>query len=153
MYREYKLVCKFEKKKILSEWMFRHIFNTQFNLSFHSLVVDSCKTCDALKSSSQSQTIKFEEKSALLLKKEDHLSIANSIHAKQKGDIRNCQESKAKTAVLTFDLQRALEMPSISTNEAYYRRQLWMFNLCIYDEVKKQGSMYTWNESIASRGG
>lgn len=67
MYREYCLVCKFKKKKILSTCMFRHIFNTRFNLSFHSLVVDSCELCDsinaALKSNqSEEQNVIFREK-------------------------------------------------------------------------------------------
>lgn len=57
-----------------------------------------------------------------------------------------------KTEVFTFDLQRALEAPSISTSEGFYRRNLWVYNLCIYDEVRKIGHMYVWDESVASRG-
>lgn len=54
--------------------------------------------------------------------------------------------------VLIFDLQRALEVPSISTNEAYYKRQLWCYNLCLYDAIRSIGYMYVWDESVASRG-
>lgn len=48
MYREYCLLSKVMKRKVLSEWMFRNIFNTQFNLNFARLKVDTCKTCDTL---------------------------------------------------------------------------------------------------------
>lgn len=53
--------------------------------------------------------------------------------------------------MFTFDLQRALELPSISTNEAFYRRQLWVYNLCILDEKRGEAYMYVWNETIASK--
>lgn len=45
-------------------------------------------------------------------------------------------------------------MPIIRTGEAYYKRQLWFYNLCVYDKVRQIGytCMYVWNESIASRG-
>lgn len=42
-------------------------------------------------------------------------------------------------AKLTFDLEKALETPKLSTNIAYYKRQLWTYNLCIYDEVENKG--------------
>lgn len=150
MYREYCLVCKFKKRKVLSEWFFRHIFNTQFNLTFHPLVVDSCKTCDSLHFALKSN---YSEKTDVLIeKKRNHLATAEIVHNELKECIRFCRDFDKKTVVLTFDLQRALEMPSIETSIAYYKRQLWLYNLCIYDEIKKQGFMYVWDETIASRG-
>lgn len=46
IYREYCLKCNFKRKKPLSEWKFRNIFNTKFNLSFARLKVDTCRKCD-----------------------------------------------------------------------------------------------------------
>lgn len=152
MYREYKLVCDFEKRKLLTEWKFREIFNTKFNLSFHPLVIDSCKKCDIFKAAMDSPALSFDERERLLVKKNDHLATVRLVKKEFEESIKLARMSDAATEVLTFDLQRALELPSIKTNEAYYKRQLWVYNLCIYDEVRRKGYMYVWNESIASRG-
>lgn len=63
-------------------------------------------------------------------------------------------ESNGKTLVFTFlFLRKALEMPSLITSVAFYKRQLWTYNLCIYDEIQKIAYMYIWSENVASRGG
>lgn len=85
--------------------------------------------------------------------KNDHLKIV----AKTKKDFETCIECaknnpEIKEEVLVFDLQRALKVPSLSTSEAYYKRQLWCYNLCIYDEKRKRAYMYVWDESEGSRG-
>lgn len=131
--------------------MFQHIFNTKFNLGFHRLVVHSCKKCDAFKSALLSQTITYEGKNESLMKKNVHQAILKSVLKKKKSCIKKFGTDD-KTVVLTFDLQRVLECPSISTILAFYKRQLWVYNLCIYDDVNDHGYMYIWNESIASRG-
>lgn len=41
MYREYKLLCEFRQKPILSEYIFREVFNTKFNLSFKRPRIDT----------------------------------------------------------------------------------------------------------------
>lgn len=74
-----------------------------------------------------------------------------TIKSEFKKDVENAAENRS--CVLTFDLQKTLETPSLTTSVAYYKRQLWTYNLCIYDEIKKIGYMYVWNESVASRGG
>lgn len=66
--------------------------------------------------------------------------------------LKDAQNDSSKVEFLVFDLQRALEIPSLSTSEAFYRRQLWCYNLCVFDERRKVGYHYFWNETIASRG-
>lgn len=66
--------------------------------------------------------------------------------------VRRAKNPDNREEVYVFDLQRALETPLISTSEAFYKRQLWSYNLCIYDESRNKGCMYVWNETIASRG-
>ncbi|XP_033211160.1 uncharacterized protein LOC117169111 [Belonocnema kinseyi] len=131
--------------------MFRHIFNTCFNLSFKPQHSDTCKTCDnfqcILKGTSVSEDIKEET----LRKKEEHSNLVERVNAEFKEDVRRATE-REDAMVLTFDLQKTLPTPIHSSNIVYYKRQLWTFNLCIYDEVSKTAYMYVWKESIASRG-
>lgn len=157
MFREYKTLCEFERRKTLSEWVFRKVFNTdkwvcEFNLNFHRPIKDSCKKCDNFEIVLKSEGITYEKQQNVIFLKNIHLYTAEYIRKELKESVQNCRNSVLKTEIFTFDLQRVLEVPSIKTNEAYYRRQLWVFNLCIYDEIRNIPYMYIWNESIASRG-
>lgn len=144
MYREYKIVCEFQQKVCLSEFMFRKTFNYDFNLAFKKRKTDTCKTCDELKTRKRivdvSGEIQEHDKKVLDVKK----IFLN--------DITLGVASEEKIQCFTFDLQKTLETPSLSTSVAYYKRQLWTYNLCIYDEIHKIAYMYIWSENVASRG-
>lgn len=152
IYKEYSILCDFKKQKVLSEWKFRHVFNTEFNLGFHPKKSDSCRTCDKLHALVQSEATYTVKKDQLLKQKQQHLNAVKRSRDTFCDIVKHSQSESSKVEVLVFDLQRALEIPSISTSEAFYRRQLWVYNLCIYDEKRKIGYMYIWDESIASRG-
>lgn len=152
LYREYCIKCQFEKKKAVSEWKFREIFNTEFNLSFARLKVDTCRKCDEFNALLQSLKPNSKERADVEEQKLAHLNLVQKTKDEFKETINYASDPANKTVVLTFDLQRALEVPVIQTSEAFYLRQLWCYNLGIYDEVTKTGYMYVWNESIASRG-
>ena len=49
MYAMYKEECEESGEPFASEWVYRNIFNTQFNISFKPPQKDTCKTCDVLK--------------------------------------------------------------------------------------------------------
>lgn len=152
LYKEYVIVCEFKKRRVLTEWKFRNIFNTQFNLGFHPKKADTCRTCDKLEAQIQSERANTLNKDDLLEQKKHHLQMVKFTKENFAQTINDSRDDSNKIEVLTFDLQRALETPSISTSEAYYRRQLWCYNLCIYDEKRNKPYMYFWNEAIASRG-
>lgn len=138
------------KRRVLSEWMFRNTFNTQFNLRFGRLKVDTCKTCDRIEC--RLKCANAREHHILEKEKEDHLAIVAKYKDIFVDTIENAIKDNEHTEVLTFDLQRALEMPRLSTSISFYKRKLWFYNLCIYDEIRRIGYMYVWPETIASRG-
>lgn len=152
MYREYKAVSEFRQRTVLSEYMFREIFNTEFNLAFKRPKTDTCKTCDEIHARVHSAGVSYqqlEDQNAL------KLNHHQRVHRKKmdfEKDVCDAKNSNGKVQCYTFDLQKTLETPSLTTNEAYYRRQLWTYNLCVYDEVNGKGYMYMWSEDIASRG-
>lgn len=152
MYREYCLKCNFQHKKALNETKFRKIFNTEFNLSFARLKVDTCRKCDKFKALSQSQAHGSVLRTNIEQEKNEHLQLVQKTKNEFHETVKHASNPENKTEVYTFDLQRALEMPVLQTSEVYYMRQLWLYNLGIYDEIRKTAYMYVWNESIASRG-
>lgn len=152
MYREYCLKCTFKRKKPLSEWQFRNIFNTEFNLSFARLKVDTCRKCDMLNALSKSHQKGSAKQIDSEQQKRTHLQLVQEIKSDFDETVENAKKTDDKTVVFTFDLQKALELPVLQTCEVYYARQLWLYNLGIYDEVHKTCYMYTWDESMASRG-
>lgn len=149
MYKEYREVCAIEKRKVLSDHMFRRIFHDEtFRFAQKKLSKgESCKVCEEFEKLSQEngkdrvpEQFKVHNESAVLMKN------------KFIDDVMKSKESIGKIQCLTFQLQRALETPSLSTGAAYFKRPLWTNNLCIYNEVDAQAFMYVWSEHTAGRG-
>lgn len=180
LYHEFKRVMESRNVKgvkIPRENTFRSVFRTEFNLSFKKRHTDTCKTCDEINANLQNTITSTAKKSKLKKEKEEHLSLVERTDASFCDDIKAAAESNRKITILTFKLQRTLETPSLSTSQVLYKRQLWTYNLCIFDEIEKKGEyfilkiwislfficfffflasstgyMYFWSENIASRG-
>lgn len=152
LYREYQLVCNFKKKIPISKWKFREIFNTKFNLSFKPMKTDTCRKCDKFNAAIESERTHTLKREVLQQQKDNHIQIKDRLAETFNDTVKFVRDVSNNVEMFTFDLQRALELPSISTSEAFYRRQLWVYNLCIYDEKRNKAYMYIWAESIASRG-
>ena len=61
-------------------------------------------------------------------------------------------KSHSDTEMLTFDLEKSLPTPVLSTGVVYYKRQLWTYNQGIHDCSNGLACMHMWQEGIASRG-
>lgn len=53
---------------------------------------------------------------------------------------------------LTFDMQKTLQLPKITTGVAYYKRQLNLYNLGIHSGSTGEGYFNLWTEDEASKG-
>lgn len=133
---------EFRQQRPVSEHMFRTIFNTEFNLSFKRRHTDTCKVCDECNSAVSSGVVPNAQKETFKLRKEEHLQLVQHTNQQFKNDVENAANSSDKSVVLTFDLQKTLETPSITTSVAFYKRVLWTYNLCVFDEVNKKGSFF-----------
>lgn len=152
MYREYKIICDSRNIPILSEYIFREAFNKKFNLSFKTPKIDTCKTCDVIQTKLSADDLTYEEREIELANKGKHDEDVTQTKLNFLDDINMARDSNGEIQCITFDLEKTLETPSLSTSAAYYSRKLWTYNLCVYDEVEKKAHMYIWSENVASRG-
>ena len=147
MYRLYLEQMCDKKCTPVKEWYYKHIFNTRFNLSFHSPKKDTCKRCDVFKvqfdaENDKSKKLQLQAEHELHLRKAE--SARNSL--KQDHEVREGHEA------ITFDLQKVMSFPHVTSNEVYYSRQLSAFNFGIHSLTSNKAAMYVWDETVASRG-
>jgi hypothetical protein len=134
MYRLYKEWCAETKKKPTSERMYRYIFNNFFNLGFGSPKSDTCAVCD-------------------LGADEAHKRQADKAFEIQRQD-KKIAETTSDTFFITFDLQKTLPLPKLTTSVAFYLRQIWLYNLGIHltCQQRSQPFFQIWSEADGSRG-
>uniref|UniRef100_A0A1B0DBG1 Uncharacterized protein n=1 Tax=Phlebotomus papatasi TaxID=29031 RepID=A0A1B0DBG1_PHLPP len=137
IYREYLRQCDEKQRKKVSKTVFSDIFNKEFNLSFKKPHQDTCKVCDI------HRAMNAKEKENNARKMDQHLQEKDTVRQEFINDVQRAKD-EGHVKVITFDLQKALPTPKVTTNVAFYKRQLWTYNLCLYDESEKHE---------ASRGG
>lgn len=153
LYNKYKEERAFKNLNFVSYHIFRQIFKNDFNLSFKRRHTDTCRRCGEIKTGLQSKLVQENIKKKLNREMAAHKDLVMKTHARFKMDVKEAKESNDETVVLTFDVQKTLETPSLTASDAFYKRTLWTYNLCIYEEAKKRAFMYMWSENVASRGG
>lgn len=150
LYDLYKDHCAFKQRTLVSKSIFTRTFKTDFNLAFKKPKSDTCKTCDEINMKLLSKVLTDDKRKEIELEKRKHLKCVKNVATEFKSDVDNATEGDQ--LCLSFDLQKILETPSITTSVAYYKRQLWTYNLCVYEEAAHRGYMYMWSEDVASRG-
>lgn len=138
MYEMYKDSCAVKEIEPVSNYIFRHIFNTEFNLSFKRRHKDTCKNCDKFAATLKTVNLSGEVLQKVRRGQHEHHKLCERVKEEWTRDVEQAREDDT-IAVLTFDLQKALATPTLTTNVAYYKRQLWTYNLCVYDEVTTKG--------------
>lgn len=148
MYQLYKEKCEHEGSEAVKEKMYYHVFSTNFNLHFKPPSKDTCQLCDSLQN-----TIRFgkNDEDILIAKRDKEIHLRK---AKLARDSLNKDKNLAdeNTYVLTFDLQKALPFPKLSTSVAYYKMNLYVYNLGVHSFNDNNGYMFMWDETEGSRG-
>jgi len=147
MYRLYVDDCKANSMMAVSEWVYRRIFNSDFNLAFRVPKTDTCKKCDMF---AVEQKLDDADHLAVRQEWDSHLLLAENTRAKLNEDKQHAKDGQK--LVFAFDLQKTKPLPYLNTNEAYYKRQLAVYNCGIHDCGSNQGYFHIWHEAMASRG-
>lgn len=125
MYRIHCDRCDFSGKTILSTKIFRNTFKQFFDFKFRKRVKSECRLCKELDDQMRTQVYSLEMKQKIFEKKKRHTSIVKEIRNAFQGCFEKSLGWDSNLAVLTFSLQRSLELPSLkSTNEVYFRSAL-----------------------------
>uniref|UniRef100_A0A915K0J0 Uncharacterized protein n=1 Tax=Romanomermis culicivorax TaxID=13658 RepID=A0A915K0J0_ROMCU len=126
MYQLYLESSVEENRKWVSEFIYREVFVTKFNLGFGHPKTDTCAKCT---SDPDDQTHKANYHNATEAMKNDRE------RAKQDHGIM----------FLTFDLEKTLPLPKISTLIAFYLRQLWFYNCGVHMILKENENGFMFN--------
>lgn len=140
IYQLYSEDCVFKQRKIISETLFRKVFHNDFNLKLVEPAKPKCRICKSSKN---------EDKDS---KVHDHIEVVRSVKSDLIDLVEQARMPAAKIEVLTFQLQRAIDLPHISNADVFCKQQLWFNVFTIHDEVRNITYFYVWDEAMASRG-
>lgn len=129
--------------------VYKRIFYKEFNLRFKPLKKDTCKKCDLYKRKIENA----DEATRQMLEEwhNFHLDKADSLTKQMKKDLKDA-ETNEKLETLTYDMQKTLPLPRLTTSIAYYKRQLNFYNLGIHVGSSNEGIFNVWQENEASKG-
>jgi hypothetical protein len=146
----YKPWCAETNTIPISQDKYRRIFCLEFNIGFKLPRSDTCKICDELDVKIENTKEDEDSLKQLKIEKELHLRRAEAMKDTLKNEIKLA--ASKDTYILSFDLQQALPVPSLTTGPAFYLRKAWVYNLGIHDCVNDKGYMYMWCENTGKRG-
>lgn len=132
----------------------RQIYEREFhkmNLSFKEPKVDTCNKCDLLRmkirvAGDEEEKKKSEEELAI-----HHIEADNAYEEKRKD--KELAANDQTRLCFMFDLQQCLPTPMLNTSVAFYKRQLWTFNLTLHETSTQNVRCYMWHEAEGGRGG
>jgi len=137
-------------KPIVKQDFFYDYFRNNFNLSFGTPKTDTCQTCDKLKVLISDET-DVEKKQEFEVEKDIHLRKSELFYNDLKMYAKEAQ-SNTNIEVLSFDYQQNMPLPHIPCGDVFYKRQLWVFNFCIYSAKTGRSYHYMYDESSGKKG-
>ncbi len=151
LYRMWIAERRAQNQPISKKTKFDNVFYEYFNLSFGQPKIDVCSTCKLLTAQTTQGTPDEREEAEVSLKRHN---------LKWKKFYKLLEESRKdrSTLAIVLDLQQTMPLPRTNVSEAFYKRQLWLYNLgiVVHDRSKEQKPknvyLYLWLESEAGRG-
>lgn len=129
---------------------YRKYFSENFKISFGKPKTDTCQQCDKLLNKIDAAESE-EAKDTLEREKILHIKKAETFYddIKEKTAIA---KSNPEVEVLTVDFQQNLPLPVSSTEEVFYKIQLWVFNFCIHLGSTGKSYFYVYDETQGGKG-
>lgn len=128
----------------VKRWFFNKIFATKFNIGFGTPATDQCSYCLRTKFLVQNERD--------LNKKNRLMSELGAHRLRAKTFYRIMKKETYGTESYCMDLQQVQPLPKLSIGEAFYARQISLYNLCITDIGNQNPIIYSWTENQAGKG-
>ena len=84
------------------------------------------------------------------MQKTHHETKASTFFADLKEKTKLSGEDES-VKVLTFDYQQNLPLPKVPSGEAFYKRQLWTYNFCIYSGKTNKAHFFIYDKTTARK--
>lgn len=127
---------------VVSERIFRKIFQENFNIGFHVPKKDKCLKCLQFEKNDNPEKQK---------EKQDHEIEKEESYARFKVH-KNIHKDDPSTLCASFDLEKVLNTPYAQSMLLYYSRKLAVYNLCFYENGTRNVFCFYWDESNGKRG-
>lgn len=123
--------------------MFRTIFRYEFNIGFRSPASDICGYCAMM--DNKIKNASATEKPMLFTEKRVHKKRAKCFYESMK-------EMKEGEKTICFDMQQVQPLPRTPIQQAFYARQIGLYNVCVMDVESQEPTFFIWTEEQAGRG-
>lgn len=138
----------------VKDWLYRDIFNYEFNLSFGYPRSDICDKCEKMTADIKAAQAGGDRNKAqqLITEHELHVRKADVFTVQMREDTETAKLA-GDADVICLDYEKNLPLPLTGVGQEYYKRQLWLHNLCVHSMVMDHAPyMYLYAEHYAGKG-
>ena len=141
LYREYLTVCETTNKVPGKIHLYRHIFNSEFNIAFHFPKTDRCDKCDEFRN--------IEEPTP----EDEENILKHQTSKKETDDERKKDRENTDAFVVCFDLENVFSLPRANVSTFFYKRKLSVFHMTAHCSIGKKSYGAIWHEALMGRSG
>lgn len=123
--------------------MYRHIFNTNFNLTFHKPKKDVCERCSRYYLRKKENNLDEKEEEEMM----QHMAEKTAMRTEKD------QDKKSGVPVLCFDLENVITCPRSYVGNHFYLPKLSMYNLTAHLSSTNTVYCAIWVETMQGRTG
>ncbi|RUS83143.1 hypothetical protein EGW08_009090 [Elysia chlorotica] len=141
LYNEYLKQCE-EKGMIAGKLhLYRHIFNTEFNIGFHFPKSDRCDRCEQFRAITEPTEEQIQNY-------ESHRKAREETEAERNKDRKDDQ-----AFVICFDLENVFSLPRANISSFFYKRKLSVYHMTAHCSVGGKSYGALWHEAQNGRSG